>query len=273
MDFHTVICDPIGEGVPMKNTLRIYAIVFICLTSIFWVACGGGGGGDCGSSVSNTNFEASEDLSINPVPAGVRTLFGLTGENGNITINGSSPDNSVIIAGTKRVRSESFEDAQAHLADLDVDIDLEESPTAVFVETVHPQCTEGRNYIVDYTISLPSNFNYVIVVDFNGDVTLSQINGSASVVLFNGSIDGEVTLPSDGEIKFDTLNGAINLSIPVSTSAEFLASVVNGSINITPNLVLDPIIQSPNPLEGTLGGGAGTITLEVDNGDINVSGF
>ncbi len=90
-------------------------------------------------------------------------------------------------------------------------------------------------------------------------------------MLFNGTIDGEVTLPSDGEIKFDTFNGAINLSIPVSTSAHFFASVVNGSINIT-NLDLD-VLQSPNPLEGTLGAGAGMITLEVDNGDINVSGF
>jgi DUF4097 and DUF4098 domain-containing protein YvlB len=271
----------------MKNTLRVYAIVLIFLTSIFWVACGGGDGT---SSVSNTDFEASETLSIAPVPAGSRTLFGLTGENGNITITGSSGTTSVTITGTKRVKSESVEDAQAHLADLDVDVDLEESPSAVFVETIQPQFTGGRNYIVDYTITLPSNFqvlvenfngnvtidgidNKVSVVAFNGDVTLGQINGSASVALFNGTIDAEVALPSDGEIKFDTVNGAIFLDIPVSTSAEFLASAANGSINITNLMLQNQGGTPPTSLSGTLGAGEGTIDLEVDNGDINVSGF
>ncbi len=240
--------------------------------------------------MSNTNIPASDDLSIDPVDAEGRDLFSLIGVNGNITINGSSPDNSVIIAGTKRVRSESFEDAQAHLADIFVDVDLEKDQSAVFVETIQPECTGGRNYIVDYTITLPSNLlvlvenfngnvtinnidNDVSVVLFNGDVNLLQINGSASATLFNGTIDAGVTLPVGGEIKFDVANGAIDLSIPVNTSAEFLASTVNGSINLSQNLVLNPVLQTPNSLEGTLGAGEGTIDLEVDNGDINVSGF
>lgn len=277
----------------MKNKLRVYAIFLIFLSSIFWVACGGGGGADCVSEVSNTDFEANDQLSINPVPAGGRDTFGLIGVNGEITVTGSSTAMEVTITGTKRVRSESFEDAQARLADIVVDVDLEESPTGVFVETIQPQCTGGRVYEVDYDITLPmnflvlvTNFNGNVTVDtidddvsvvlFNGDINLGQsngINGSASAVLFNGTIDAGVTLPVSGEIKFDVVNGTINLSIPVNTSAEFLASTVNGSINLSQNLVLNPVLQTPNPLEGTLGAGEGTIDLEVDNGDINVSGF
>lgn len=285
----------------MKNTLRVYTIFLIFLSSIFWVACGGGGGADCVSEVSNTNIEANDQLSINPVPAGGRDTFGLIGVNGEITVTGSSTAMEVTITGTKRVRSESFEDAQARLADIVVDVDLEESPTAVFVETIQPQCTGGRVYEVDYDITLPMNFRVLVtnfngnvtvdtidddvsVVLFNGDINLGQsngINGSASAALTNGTINAGdadnnvgITLPLNGKIEFNVVNGTINLSIPVNTSAEFLASTVNGSINLSQNLVLNPVLQTPNPLEGTLGAGEGTIDLEIKgNGDINVSDF
>jgi hypothetical protein len=275
-----------------KAIRRKYFAILFFFIPLFLVACGGGGGdgsSDGTSSVGNTNFEATESFSF-VVDAGSHSLFGLTGENGEITITGSSSATSVIIIGAKRVQSESIEDAQAHLANLNVD--LEERTSGVFVKTIQPEFTGGRNYIVDYTITLPENFavlitnvngpvtigsiknNFVSVVNVNGLITLNGIVGSASAAVVNGAIEGEVILPLNGKIDFNTVNGTINLAIPVSTSAEFSASTANGSINLSANLVLQNSGGTlPVSLSGTLGSGEGMIELEIANGDINVSGF
>jgi len=92
------------------------------------------------------------------------------------------------------------------------------------------------------------------------------------VALVNGELDAKVTLPSNGTIKFTVVNGAINLTIPTNTSAQFLAQATNGSISLS-NLGLQKVIRSPNPLEGTLGTGDGTVELKIVDGNVNVSGF
>jgi len=85
----------------MRNALRRYGIPLIFLASIFWGACGGGGG-DGSSQVSNTNFEASEPFSFT-VDKGSRFRLSLEGVTGDISIDGSPGATSVTITGTKRV--------------------------------------------------------------------------------------------------------------------------------------------------------------------------
>ncbi len=251
----------------MRNPLRSYGIPLFFLISILG-ACGGGGGS---SEVSNMDFEASEPFNFT-VDKESRFRLSLEGVSGKITVSGSPGATSITITGTKRVRSQSIEDAQAHLAFLN--INKEELTDEVIVKTDQPQFSNGRSYIVDYTITLPENFE-VLVVNFNGAVNINGIVGSALVLvtLFNGEIDAEVTLPLNGKVKFILFNGVIHLAIPTSTSAKFYAEATNGSINLSSNLVFQNVIRSPNPFEGTLGVGDGTVELRIENGDVNVSGF
>ena len=101
------------------------------------------GGEDDGGSlplVSNTNFEATESFSI-AVPIGNQTLFSLIGINGEIDITGDAAASSVTIPGIKRVLSESTEDAEKHLLELDVNV--QDLVNEIRVETIQPADTGG----------------------------------------------------------------------------------------------------------------------------------
>ena len=269
----------------LMNNLRNFCLLtVITLGFITIVGTGGGGGGS--SSSKNNDFEAEEPFSFE-VDVVNQTQLRLQGINGEIDITGIGGANSVIITGVKRVGSYSIQDAEEHLDELEVNV--QDLVNEIFVETVQPQNTGGRDYVVDYTITLPNNFevqvanvnglitldsinNNVIVDNVNGQVTLIEIMGSASVNVVNGEIESEVTLPLDGTIDLNTVNGNINLDIPTNTSAEFSANVTNGNINIS-NLVLQNEVITPTSVTGTLGNGEGEISLDTVTGKINVSGF
>jgi hypothetical protein len=276
----------------MESKFRNYAILLCLLTSVILISCGDSdvnivGGGVNFPPFRNTDFEAKEPFSFE-VEIENRSRVRLQGESGEISIIGISGANSVMITGMKRVRSDSAPDAEEHLQELEVNV---QSPAnEVFVETIQPQVTEGRRYIVDYTITLPkdwdiqlTNANGVVIVDsidndvtvnnVNGDVTLIDIVGSALVNLVNGIIDSEVTLPLNGTIDLKTVNGNINLAIPANTSAGFSATVTIGSISDS-NLMFQNEVRTSTSLSGTLGIGQGTISLEVEGaGNITVTGF
>lgn len=279
----------------MKSLSRNYPILLYLLTSIIIASCGGGGGGDINVNfpplstmppVTNTDFEATESFS-DEVPVMNHTLFNLIGQDGEVNVSGISGATSVIISAIKRVQSESIEDAEAHLQRLNINV--QDLATEIRVETIQP-VDDGRNYIVDYTITLPrflatrirnvggiitlsSIDNNVTVLNVGGNITLRDILGSAVIDLVAGIIEGEVTLPLNGTIDMRTTTGDINLFIPVSTSAGFSAAVTNGSISIT-NLVLQNEVRTSTFRSGILGSGQGTITLETEAvGNISATGF
>jgi len=200
---------------------------------------------------------------------------------------GTSGANSVYIIGEKRVGSDSIADAQEHLQWLEVIV--QSSADEILAKTTQPEETHGRSYVIDYTITLPPDLetlienvngvvtiyamnNLVSVANINGLVALNEIFGNTQVVLVNGQIESEVTLPLDGVIDMSTVNGMIELHIPQNTSAQFSASVGNGVISLS-NLDLQDQVSSSNSLSGTLGEGQGTISLSTGNGNIVVSGF
>ncbi len=237
--------------------------------------------------VDNTDFEKLESFSFDVVVVN-QTQFNLNGISGNVTITGMPGASSVIITGEKRVQSESDEDAQTFLQELTVNVD--ELPNEVRVETDRPQCNEGRNYIVDYTITLPdflkTQVNIIsgdvtadamesdlVLNNLSGDITITNIHGSADIDMFNGTIEAEVTLPLNGKIDLNTFDGDINLSIPENTSAEFSATVANGTISVT-NLDLLNKVETSTSQRGRLGSGQGSISLKAgQSGDIDVIGF
>jgi DUF4097 and DUF4098 domain-containing protein YvlB len=215
--------------------------------------------------------------------AGIR----LEAVGGEIEIEGRDDVDSVTVIAHKWVGSDSLEDAEEHLDELEILVT--EEMDEVLIQTLQPENTQGRKYIVDYQIILPSDLEIEVISDNgdisvqdvenlltvdaeNGDVFLSSISANVDIDLGNGSIDSTMVLPVDGEMEMSIENGDIELSIPTSTSAEFSASVGNGSIS-TYNLEFDGAVETNQSLAGTLGFGDGEIDLEAMNGHISVVGY
>lgn len=272
----------------MRNTVsRSIVLLFLLAVCILWVHCGKDKSSGPDDNVSNTDFVARESFHF-ARDAEDHTGLILEGINGNVTVTGLSGADSVIVTGEKRVGSESMQDAEEHLQDLQVDVSGAQG--VMFVKTTQPDQTQGRAYVVDYEITLPKSLrvsvinvngavdidsinNSVSVVNVNGQVALGQIFGSASVSLVNGQIAAEVSLPEGGIISMTTVNGNIDLDIPKSTSAQFSATIANDGTITASDLAFISMVSTPTSLTGTLGLGEGTIALSTTNGNISVSGF
>ena len=271
---------------------RIFAMLPVFLAaflSVVGTSDNGDGIVDCGpDEVFNTNFSAQEAFNFSIAVLNHVELL-LTGKHGDITITGAPGATSITVTGVKRVLSDSFQDAQDHLQQLQVR--SEDLNTQALIETDRPSCTLGREYLVDYTITVPdffevriNNLGGLISVDavndevsinnLAGNVTLTNIAGSARVDLLSGTVSvGILSLPLNGTIDLNVLSGNIDLEIPTTTSATFLAEVTSGNINIVNLTLLNPV-TTPTSVSGTLGGGQGNIHLETEViGDIDVLGI
>ena len=234
----------------------------------------------------NNDVVAREAFSID---IDVTTQFRLRfeGINGNVDILGRSDAAAVRVTGEKKVGSNTRQDAQRRLNDIEIVVN--ERTDEIIIGTLQPDNTQGRNYVVDYTITLPVDLavaaillngniivagidNDVLVNAINGNVRLEAIAGNALVNLTNGNIDSEVVMPLTGSIEQATTNGNITLAIPITTSADFSARVTNGNIGLD-NLDLRDAVRTNQSLIGKLGDGDGTIELRTVNGNISMRGF
>ena len=235
--------------------------------------------------VANQKYKATETFSYNATVKD-QTQFRLNGINGNIKVTGTDTE-TITIAGEKKVGSDSVEDAEEHLQD--IEINIQDTTDLVYVKTVQPEETHNRDYSVNYTITVPYNLkvqidningtvivesisNTVSVTDVNGTVNVLEIYGSVSVNLTNGLIDGKIALPTDGTIILSTVNGNIDLVIPTDSSAGFSAHLSNGNISVS-DLDMKNVQSAADYLTGTLGNGDGSITLKTVNGSITVFGY
>ncbi len=215
--------------------------------------------------VSHSEKVASESFLFE---LGASSRLRLEGVNGTITVTGGSESASVTISGERRVGSDSAADAEAHLRELEVRV--EERGDEVYVRTVQPSETRGRNYVVDYEITLPRGLT-VQINNINGDIDLEGLAGDTLAELVNGQIDARVSVPVGGVVDLSTVNGTIDVSVPVNTSAHLNANVVNGTIGIR-DLTLHNEVSSRTSLQGVLGNGRGNIRLSTVNGSIDVEG-
>ncbi len=231
------------------------------------------------------DFSAEEPFTF-AVSVENQSRFELEGVSGTIVVTAEAGASEIAITGKRRVESHSHEDAQQHLEELDVSVKSFENK--ISVRTIQPNNTQNRNYIVDYTITLPEDFDVSVVnvsgnIEINsvegvvrinsvsGDVSLNGIVGDTFAGVVSGVIQADITLPVDGIIELNTVSGAIGLNIPANTSAEVVVTVVSGVIR-TSNLELQNINQTATSLRGTSGAGEGTITLGSVSGNIAVSG-
>ena len=241
---------------------------------------------DDGDEVDNQSYSASESFSFN-IEINEQDYLRLNTINGDIEITGIDGSESVVITGERIVKSDSRTDAEEHLEFLRVEI--EENVSNITIETNQPDKSEGRNYIINYNIEVPSNWqinvnhvngnleilnieNDIDASLINGNINLSDISGNVDVSIVNGTFIGDVTIPLNGYCRVNLINGILKLDIPKSTSADFSASVVNGLIRLN-DLALENLSTSPHRASGTLGEGEGNIDLETVNGTITVNGF
>ncbi len=265
----------------MGNPINKVALLVLVCAFASITGCGDDVSGPSGNQAvaSETfyyRFDVTEQLRL-----------AVTGISGDITITGVADSDSIVVKGTKRVKSWNSQDAEEHLDSLNV-IVLNEAGV-VSAETDQPAESGGRVYEVDYEIIIPVNLE-VSASDVNGTVsvtsmerrvTAATVNGlveldgiiaSVSANVVNGYILGDVSLPIDGLINMGVVNGEIGLEIPTDTSAQFSAAVANGTIEIS-NLVLYDMVTTSVSVTGRLGDGQGTISLSVVNGGIYVEGF
>ena len=240
-----------------------------------------------GFNISDPDFTAQETFKIDfPVENHIRVY--VEAINGEVVVTGQEDANRVMVTAHLYVSSDSQEDAELHLEDLDILVT--DGTNEILIRTVQPENINGRKYLVEYDIIVPNSFevvasqvngtiaildiqNSVEVSNKNGDVFLSGIVGGILAGIENGNIEGTVVQPLNETIDLSVNNGGIELSIPTSTSAEFSATVDwIGEINVS-NLVITDSLSTSKSLTGTLGIGEGSITLSTVNGNIEVMGF
>jgi DUF4097 and DUF4098 domain-containing protein YvlB len=280
----------------MLSRLLIQYIAAMSFALVMLTACGGGNDVNFNFEgwgenwpwpwSNNADFFVNKTFSQNVALAGQLNLR-LDGMNGEIEIIGEPGGDSVMVTAEARVGSDTFMDAQEGLDQLEVTVT--DGNDEISVQTEQPNNTEGRQYIVDYTITVPSDLA-VNVSLVNGHVTIQDIDNSISVILDNGNVDfldiygnavvsvvngnviGKLIFFPAGEAMISTVNGDIELSIPTVTSAELFGLVDNGIISWD-NLNLEDIQSTNKSLQGTLGTGSGLIDLKTVNGNIDILGF
>lgn len=180
-----------------------------------------------------------------------------------------------------------------------VRIDVRETGDGVTICPVYPGDTgcagEGRgrrgrenDVKVEFTLRVPAGVHLdartvnggIEAHSLTGDVRASTVNGGISVAAsgaveastVNGSIDARSGRARwSGEIEFRTVNGSIEVTLPEGVGAEVEASTVNGSLSTDfPLTIQAGRIWGPRKMEGTIGGGGGTLRLETVNGPIRL---
>jgi len=240
---------------------------------------------DVGDGDHSGDHEATA-LVAQDIPVTSQDAIRLVGANGSVHVLGVAGTAEVSVRAVKRVRSSSPEDAQAHLADLEVRVWAEAE--VVRVETHQPSHPDGRSYLVDYEVTVPEGFyvegvngnvavqveraaNGLVLQVGNGNVTLRDLMGSAWISLGNGNLDASASLPPGGQIVFSVGNGSAVLALQPEVSACLKARVGNGTIVVSGLTVTDPV-SNAHLFQGTLGSGEGLVDLTTGNGNIRVSG-
>lgn len=278
----------------LTQSLTKYISGMVFLLALL-TACDGGGGINY-TIESNNNWPwpwktnaafFANKTSLQNVLVTDQTSLHLDGINGEVHITGQPGASSVTITAEARVGAATFNEAQTGLDELKVNVT--DINGEISIQTVQPDNTLSRQFLVDYTLSIPTELlvsvsltnghisitdieKSIFVVLGNGNVNLAGIDGDASVNVENGDISGSLYLSAQSEIVISTVNGNIDLSIPTSASAELFLLVDNGTINWG-NLDLINVQYTNQSLQGILGQGLGLIDLETVNGNIELMGI
>jgi hypothetical protein len=145
---------------------------------------------------------------------------------------------------------------------------------------------QNNDVTVRFAVRVPAGVRFVGRT-VNGDIEAKRLNGPIALTTVNGSVDFSTS--SSGRAKtvngtirgemgradwndtldFSTVNGSISLTLPADLSTDVKAQTVNGDISTDFPLTVSGRI-SRRRLEGTIGGGGRTLSLETVNGGITL---
>jgi DUF4097 and DUF4098 domain-containing protein YvlB len=146
--------------------------------------------------------------------------------------------------------------------------------------------TQNNDVTVRFTVHVPAGVQFVgktvngevEAMRLNGDLALSTVNGSigfsttgfARASTVNGSIRGEMGSANwTDRLEMATVNGGITLTFPSTLSTDLRASTVNGDVTTEFPLSVTGRVARRR-LEGTIGGGGRSLSLESVNGSITL---
>ncbi len=147
---------------------------------------------------------------------------------------------------------------------------------------------EDNEVEVDFAVTVPTGVRFVASTvnggiearALKGDVSAQTVNGGIAVTgtgtveaqTVNGGIDAGIGSASwTGTLDFQTVNGSISVALPAGVGAEIEAGTVNGGLSSDFPLTMSPGRSwGPRRMEGTIGQGGGTISLQTVNGGIEL---
>lgn len=260
------------------------------------------------SSVSaDRRVEHREDFSFTK-EAGSGSNLSVDNVNGSVQIRGVAGLSQIRITGTKIATGRTAEDAKNHIGDIVIDVAQNDGGIAIRTKhpngsgdrnyTVSymievPKNWKVKAHVVNGSVAIAgiANGAYAnitngeletddIAGEFEANIANGNIKGNAHISpntrcnlrTANGSIDATLQVASSAACNLQTLNGRITLALPPATSAGVSASTLTGKISVEDLEFSNRVSTRPNMIgeefKGTLGGGASSIALQTNNGQI-----
>lgn len=203
--------------------------------------------------------------------------------NGDVSIEAWNRD-EVQVQAVKRASSPEL------LAELQVEIDA--TGNQVDIDTHYPsEMRSGQGASVEYTLTVPRTARLDSIDLVNGDLRVTGVEGGVATSCVNGTIRAEgvagdvelatvngaieldaSSLGGGNELALESVNGSIEVILPASADASLDAETVNGSIRNDLGLEVRNGRYVGSSMHGTLGSGAGRLSIETVNGPISVHG-
>ncbi|MEL7060549.1 MAG: DUF4097 family beta strand repeat-containing protein [Acidobacteriota bacterium] len=172
-----------------------------------------------------------------------------------------------------------------------LEIEVSASDQSIEIETYSPGKSWGSDdgIVVDFVLRMPrgAHLDDVTLVNgsltvegVEGDVEASLVNGnllardlggSADLESVNGGIEASFTrLDASDSIDVEAVNGSVLVILPANLSATIDAETVHGSITNSFGLEIEKGRWVGAELDGVVGGGGATVSIENVNGSIEI---
>lgn len=260
-----------------------------------------------GSIFADRKVEHREDFSFTE-EAGSGTRLEVNNTNGRIQVRGISGLSQIRITGTKIVSAQNANDAKSHIGDIKIDVSRNANGLTISSEhpdggsdrnyTVNyvievPQAWKVQASTANGNVEITALRNGASANISNGSLEATDIVGTIEADVTNGAIRGNARIPQNATCNLKTANGIIDATLQVASSAKCNLQATNGKVTLAlpsttsagvsaftqigeisvEDLEFSNRVNSrPNMVgaefKGTLGAGASSIAVQVNNGQI-----
>ncbi len=211
--------------------------------------------------------------------------------NGSVSLENVNGDVTVDVWDRDEVQVQAVKKASSPELLAELRINIEASDSSVEVETVYPRNNLGGRMSVDYTLMIPRGASVDSLELVNGSLRISGVQGGTEVECVNGSIDarqlaGPISIESvngstdlwldttwgSDPVSLEAVNGSVDVYLAPGASVEVDAESVNGRISNDLGFEVHKGKYVGSSMRGTVGSGAGSLSIDTVNGSISVHG-